>query len=309
MRRSLAAGLVALTFLAAPAAEAACGNLRFAATPGVVDYRGAGGGYGVFDPAARTQAVTIQVARNGASSCGFYVTASAGSSGSYLQRRLDGAGLSLAYNLYADASLARPLRDGVGAAGGLVGAYAQHDPELKTLTYYFDVPPGQTAEPGEAADAIDLKLYDDSDRLVQSVRVTHRARVAAAADLSIVPTGAGFDPSRLSHAVSFGELAPGKRADFDLRVRGNNGFSVTMQSAGGGALRPTAAGATGSVPYTLSVGGATIPLAGGGAVPVAASAIGTDAEGLRFPVAIVIGAVEVEAGTYADTVTVVVTAK
>ena len=117
--------------------------------------------------------------------------------------------------------------------------------------------------------------------------------------------GGVFDPTKTTKSIDFGSLKTGNTSSFNMAVRTNAGFSITLSSANNGNFKHVAGPST--VPYTAFVNGVLADLTG--VVPVVSGAGQTSLSGLIYPTKIVIGVVGISgiAGNYSDTVTVTAT--
>ena len=306
-------GLALPVFLASLPARAACVGLAFASLPGAVEWLGGGGGYNVFDPAIRPQAVAFSV-RKTSGTCTYFIAAADIDGGTPSNRRLRGSGASLAYNLFTTSQRTNPIRDIPAASANdlVIGAFAAAGAASNTHTYYFDIPPLQLVLPARYQAAIRLRLFHGdlvNNTLVHTLNVVHQANVGRMAEISLGPAGQPFDPLPVPRTLDLGTLDRPRRVGLDMRVRANSGFSVTMQSQNGGVLRHVDASIDAAIPYELTIDGAAIDLAGRRSVP-AAVAIGlTGLTGNLYSIAVAAGPADAISGTYRDIISIVVTAK
>jgi spore coat protein U-like protein len=98
-----------------------------------------------------------------------------------------------------------------------------------------------------------------------------------------------------------------------MRVRANGGFSVTMRSQNGGALRHVDASIDAAIAYELTIDGARVDLASRRPVPAAAATGLTGLAGTLYSIAVAVavagGPADAVAGTYRDIISIVVTTK
>ena len=209
--------------------------------------------------------------------------------------------------------LSRKPSGGTLITGQFTDATQRNESALHT--YYYVIPPLQVV-PGRAGRYTDnprFRLWENTTggpvRRDQD-RARHRARVPEAVQLSLVNYGGPFDAADVAQTLNFETLSAGKILDFDLRVRGNTAFTVTMRSQNRGVLAH-ADSAPSSVPYELSVGGSAYDLSGGGDVQVASfSGDQTDIQGEVYAVQVEIGNLSgTLAGLHRDNVTITVSAQ
>ena len=308
-----AAWLAWALFFLSGAAHANCTGLRFGLLPPIVSWTGAGAGYNVFDRADRMQAVTFTVTKlDGV--CPYFITAATELGGNAAERAMASGGQRLAFNIFTNSSRTNPLRDlPVAAANDMIsGSFAVAGSATNTHVHYFWIAPGQVVTPGAFIGIAQLKLFQGTlanNSLVQIANVKYLANVRAVAELSVVDPGRSFDPSGGKRSVDFGFVHRGQKAELALRVRGNNGFDVTIQSQNAGTMRPPGSGDPSFVPYTLTLAGRALGLAGGG-TPAANLTAATTAEGVAFPLEITVGDLaHADAGAYSDVLTITVIPK
>jgi hypothetical protein len=106
-------------------------------------------------------------------------------------------------------------------------------------------------------------------------------------------------------------LSSGEQRGFDLIVRSNNGYVVTMQSENRQVMVHDGAPAvTDTVPYEVVLNGGAVDLSSGGPVQVLSGTGTTPATGISFPIDFTVGNLSgpEAAGTYSDVINVTVTA-
>lgn len=306
------AGAVTLLVPAMAVSQAmpqACTAVRFGSVP---DFRwqGEGTGYNPFTPQAYTQEGQIEVRNVGTGTCSFFVTFSFGSAGTINRYMTLGAN-QLPYNIYDSITRSNVLKDLQTANDNevLSGVFAVDNPGTETmdLSYYVHIEPGLIRPAGDYSDTVTLTLYRGtmSNYQQQATRnIRYRALIPKVAEASVVPSGAAFDANATQYNVDFGFLQEGDRDRLDLLVRTNAGYTVELLSQNQGKLKRVG-GASGTVPYRLSVNGALVNLQG--KVVVAQRSGVTLAGGDRFPLLIEIGTLaDAVPGNYRDDITVVV---
>ena len=288
------------------------GGARAACTLGL-SVQGVTPVYDFFSGSATAQAYEIGVTHNAGDSCDFFVTFSRGGASTY-DRQMVLGGDSLSYQLYSQANQTGVLKDLLDAGSGLEvlsGALSSQDISPRTLTFYLVIPANQVVPPGTYQDTVTVSVYEgtlggspvlaDADGLVVS------STIARDIQLSLRDTAAPFDPEDNSQSMDFGILEQGESRGFDLMVRTNAGYSVSMVSENQGRLKhmdvPAAANTT--VDYTLKINNVAKDLSGTQPIEVTSGTGVTSLEGVRHPTTVTIGTVSGKvAGIYQDTVTI-----
>ena len=196
----------------------------------------------------------------------------------------------------------------------IFGSFSAAGKRTNNHSVHFHIPPRQAAAAGIYRDRLTLTLYrgdlqdfTPEDRL----EVGFLAKVPRIANLSIVASGAPFGSAALER-LDLGELEKGAEFAFDLLLRSNADYEMTLQSDNGNVLfrDGSAGGPRDRVPYRLQIGGAAIDLSGGHAVAFP-HAGGSGTPGVeRLSGRVTVGRVgNATAGIYRDAITVVVTAR
>lgn len=278
-----------------------------------------GSAYDVFDDGAYALAIPLTVEK-ASGVCEYSIGATDAGGG---QRYLTNGGDRLSYNLYVAQNFSdayRLLDQSHGAADNLLrGQFNDPGAETQTHVFFFHIPPGQIVRSGQFTDNVTLNvcqgnLISACDNPL-SIPMTVAAHVPSVANLSLVDSGvATFDPYALSYRIDFGELSPstsGMRMGLNMLVRGNNGFTVTMQSENGGRLVHLEGEYEGSVPYETRINGLSHNLGQGTPVPVVDTNLTTGPNGIVYPIDFTLGQVPpgLAAGPYRDIIILNVTAK
>jgi spore coat protein U-like protein len=296
----LVAALAALLSLPAARAEAASSNpcdLEIDDLGSVQWNGGRGAGYDVYDATLHRQAVEFEV--RGARGCPFLVGFDSASSDN--DRRLTKGAGHLRYQLYADYSLGAILRDVPGAAAsellsGVVGQGGR-----TRMRFYVVIPPLQVAAPDTYKDRVEANLYDFRDgkaRRVDDRDFDIEARVPTAVNLSF---SADFDSSPGAASINFPAVQRNDVRDLYFRARSNAGYELRLLSLNGGIMRYIGFGDSSTIPYTLSIDGAVVPLSFGRVTELSGAPTGTPAIGNTHRLTVRIDDVgDATAGTYAD---------
>ena len=304
-------------------AQALCVNLAFGDVPSLVTFEGGSGGYAVYDPQEYLQTVSFEVRGEATgATCEYFVTLSAGQSGNFNQRKLSEMTNMLNYNVYTDSGKSSILKELPTATQSEV--IAGNFPVAVALTqtnnheFFWTINPEQVvpASDGDYADGpLTLRLYSGlplfSPTLVATKTITFQARVDSSVDVSLVESGKPFDIGETTQLVDFGTLESGEQRGFDVVVRSNNGYAVTMQSQNHQLLVHTRGPAIAdTVAYNVIFNGGSVDLSTGAPVPIITGTGTTPATGTAFPIEFTVGTLSGHevAGTYSDVINVEVTA-
>ena len=322
MRNLVGAITCACVLAASSEAAALCLNLKFVGVPSIVTFAGASGGYNVYDAARYLQTVTFQVQAEATGvTCQYFVALSTGQSGDFNHRKLIQSKNVLTYNAFTDAGKT-VLKAPPSAAQNEVisGSFpvAIALTQTKSHSFFGAIDPQQIV-PVQGLPYVDTNLSLDlfsgtlltSPTRVASAPITFRTLVASSIDLSLVRSGAPFNINDTAQLIDFGVLSSGEQRSFDLIVRSNNGFAVTMQSENRQVMvHEKAPAVTTTVAYEVTLNGGDVDLSSSGPVQVLSSAGTTPATGIAFPIELTIGTLSgaEAAGTYTDVINVTVTA-
>ncbi len=297
--------LLALVLLALPGSLGAQ-TLRFQSYPATVS--------GTYDPDAGTtlaQAITVRH-RNAA--CDYFVTFSAGQSGSFAARAARSGASSLAYQIY-DSMVGRNVLKDLSASPStaevLTGSFAASGNTWTTeaQTYTVHLPAGQLPAAGTYTDSVNMEVWDGTPSSPgsrdQRVTFTISIVVGPTLDVALVSTGGAFNEASSSVTFDFGTLSAGGSRAGDLVVRSNSLTTITISSANGGVLKNADPGDDSEVPYQLLVNGTPLTLPAATPVPLASSAPATGFAGTRYGISAVIqGYGWPTEGTYSDVLTI-----
>ena len=302
-------------------ASALCIGLGFSGVPSVVTFASGSGGYNVYDAGRHLLATSFQVqARAVGTTCEYFIALSTGQSGNFNQRKLSQAGNVLNYNVYTNATNTILKAPPTAAQSELIsGSFSVAPSQIQTNShsFYWTIDPQQIVPAQQAyyTDAnLTLGLYQmlfNRPQLVASAAVTFRALVESSIDLSLVNAGGPFNVNGTTHLIDFGQLSSGEQRGFDLVIRTNNGYAVSMQSLNRQVMAHAQAPAIkDTVPYHVVLGGGGIDLSTGAPFQVISGAGTTPAAGVSFPIEVTVGVLSgtEAAGTYTDVITVTVTA-
>lgn len=304
-------------------AHGLCVTLVFGNVPSLVTFEGGSGGYAVYDPQEYLQTVSFDVRGEATgATCEYFVTLSAGQSGDFNQRKLSEMTNRLNYNAYTDSGKSGILKALPTATQNeiITGSFpvAVALAQTNTHKFFWAINPQQVvpASGTPYADGnLTLSLYSGllslSPTLVATKTLTFQARVDSSVDVALVESGKPFDIGETTQLIDFGTLESGEQRGFDVVVRSNNGYAVTMQSQNRQFLVHARAPVIGdSIAYSVIFNGGGVDLSTGAPVQIITGAGTTPATGTAFPIEFTIGTLSGSeaAGTYSDVINVEVTA-
>ena len=315
--------LLCLFLLLPHGAHALCVNLAFGDAPSLATFEGASGGYAVYDPQEYLQTVSFEVRGEATgATCEYFVTLSAGQSGDFNQRKLSEMTNRLNYNAYTDSGKSSIFKALPAATQSeiIAGSFPVMVALTQTNThkFFWAINPQQVI-PASGTSYTDgnltLSLYSGllflNPTLEATKTITFQTRVDSSVDVSLVESGKQFDINETTQLVDFGTLESGEQRGFDVVVRSNNGYVVTMQSQNHQSLVHARAPAIGdTVAYSVIFNGGGVDLSTGAPVQVIAGTGTTPATGIAFPIEFTVGTLSGNevAGTYSDVINVDVTA-
>jgi spore coat protein U-like protein len=257
----------------------------------------------------------LTVVNGGTDPVNYYVTFGAGSSGDVSNRTLtDGSGNTLSYQFMDSATTRNVLKNNASArttddvlAGSLAGS-AQESRSFDVVVFSGQFPPA-----GQYTDSLVITAYSGtvgSGQFSTFGFTTVDVTVPSVVELSLVDTGAPFDPTQSNYIVDFGVLSAGATRQLDMLVRSNETFGVSIESQNAGVMAIQTAGDSSTVPYQLSVNGSAVDLSSGNPVSVLSSVGPTVLAGQRYPISVEIQDYGFATdGIYQDNLTITVTAQ
>lgn len=274
--------------------------------------------YGVSDTNPTTSG-TVSITRtkdNGAPCSNFFLAFTKGWAGNYNRRATNLANSDLIYyNIYKNSNSTGVLKEPNDITSTNEVLYG---PILKNqkidLTYYFTLAPINASSPPKAGtyiDVIEVQAYSGTYTNINGYEgyrdLNIYINVPKFISLSMVETGAVYDPSSVSKTLDFGILEEDEQLGFDVRIVSNAGYILKISSSNNGVLKLT--GGTGSkseVTYDFYANNAKKSLGSSAASPVTlASATGkTPSGGAQVPIKVIIKSVDdKDPGTYQDYLT------
>ncbi|MBI1309307.1 MAG: hypothetical protein GC129_05615 [Proteobacteria bacterium] len=314
-----------LFILAAGQAHAVCLNLSIINITGGQVFTGSGGGYQPYDTSEYLKTVSFDVqAQVSIAACPYFVVLRTGQSGSASARELwrGSSANKLNYQAYIDSTKANILRDSATAntSTAITGNFAVlGGTQTNHHSFVWTVPAGQVAAANAspyADNGVVLEVWEGVLGLLPVLRNTatlnFSTTVLSSVDVAVVGTGSPFAIGSTSRNVNFGTASSGAQQNFDLSIRSNDGYQISMQSANGQKLKHSISSVSTTIPYTITVSGTSQNLSSGGAVTVATSASGatTPAIGTNIPVRVTLGTLSgaETSGNYNDTLSLSITA-
>ncbi len=259
----------------------------------------------------------IQIKRTSTSnSCRkFTITATRGNSPDY-NRYMVNQGDSYTYNVFQNSNRTRTLKDFPEAKNNetIREQFSNNSSQVYMNVYFYPqrfAPPYNTIKRGgHYLDVVTFKVHKrDSATVDDSRNLSINMYLPKEVYLSLVDTGAGFNPNDTSQTLDFGILEQGEQRGFDLIAVSNAGYSISFSSMNNGKLVRLGNNSQ-TIAYTVKVNGITKGLTSSASSPVeVASGSGlTTTSGAVNHVDIEIGSVSgKQAGNYRDYITVTAT--
>lgn len=263
------------------------------------------------------QSVSITVNKTNPAECTFGLSFSKGAAGSYTRFGQNGSS-NLHYQLYQDSGGTRVLKDvpDVLTTNDVVMVTMPAGSGPQIVQFYFDIPYSLATTPllaaaGVYVDNIVISAYEGLDPAAfaapadASTSFNLTMNIEKQINLSFVDLGGYFQENATTKAIDFGKLIANHISRFNLAVRTNAGFRITIVSTNNGRFKHSLQNSY--VPYFVYVNNSLADVTG--ATPVAAGSGQTSLAGLIYPFKVVVGAVGVLAlaGNYVDTITVTAT--
>lgn len=267
--------------------------------------------------------ITVNKANNEA--CDFGIGINKGGAASYDARRVTVGVKSIPYQLYTNNGLSFQAKDynNLTSSNDVIQGGFQTGTNLnQTVNYYLVIPYNASTNQalygaGTFTDTYQVNIYlgnnvatylTPSDSKNVTVTVTVDPMIA----LSLVSSGGSFQALSTNRNINFGTLYEGQSSVFDLILKTNAGYSVSVSSLNNGHLHSIGAGTTSLIPYRLYVNSANTNLASSATTPfVVLTGPGqTSNVGVANPFRVVIGSlssVTTLGGNHADTITITAT--
>lgn len=298
--------MLALTLSSFRVFAAACDGLKISTQSALIDLN-----------TQNLTPIVITVSRTATSgSCDFFITADNGPSSTYLTRKITKGTDSIPFQLYLDAGKTKILKSYTEASTSndvIEGKLTGTSTGPITLTYYPFVDTTFSAPNGPYVESYGFYLYEGKiiakpavlrDNKSTNMKYTKSGFV----ELSLVDTGAVYNAADTSQTLNFGSLVTGAVRSFDLMLKYNGGYKLSMASTNGSVIKSGVK----TIPYTMTLNSGAVTLTTTSTVVrTNASDSGGSATsptaGLRLPVSVTIGTIgNVPTGTYSDTVAITV---
>lgn len=240
------------------------------------------------------------------SNCNFFVVIENGGASSYLNRVLKSAGNDYPIQIYKDAGrsqIVKSLNEATSSSDVISGTFRGSNRSAEVY-YRPYIDPNTYRRFGQYSRNFVIKLYQgtlNNWKLRDVDSVTISFNQSRKVDLSLVSTGAAFNPFSVSQSLNFGSLTEGASRSVDLVLGYNAGYKVSVSSSNAGRIRNDQKST--SIPYTLKLNGSSVTLQTSPSVVLASSGV-SPSGGQRIPIAVTIGNMSgAAAGTYTDTIT------
>lgn len=243
----------------------------------------------------------------------FEVGFSTGVSGNYNRTMTSGSEV-VAYNIYQDNTSNVPLKTLADATGNNESISIKMKNNEFVISTTFEgrlvVPNlGRTVLPkGNYTDLITATARPDRNNVVSTTKNFQVSlNIPAEIDISLVNSGGTFDPTKTSFTMDFNVISAGDTREVDLKVKSNAGYSLSLSSQHGGAIKHQSSNF--SIPYQMKVNGGIRQFSGPSVPLVIGTGTGnTPAGGVNFSLSMEIGdPANKLAGPYEDVITVTAT--
>jgi hypothetical protein len=258
--------------------------------------------------------ITIQVSRTGTGNCDFFITADNGPSATYLTRVIEFGTNSIPFQLYKDSGKSNILKSFTEASTAndvLVGSFNGNNTGPINMIYYPWVDTAYTAADGPYVESYGFYLYQGTIGAKASAvqrdnkSTNMKYQKSGFVELSLVDTGALYNAADTTQTLNFGNLATGAVRSFDLMLKYNGGYKLSMASLNGSNIKSGAR----LIPYTMTINSSGVALS---TTPTIVRTYADDggsltspSAGLRLPVSVTMGTVgSSPTGNYTDTVSI-----
>ena len=271
--------------------------------------------YGITTQTELVETISI---RHKGDALDFFVTFSAGQSGTALARSMvSGTSDELFYQLY-DSSVSMNVLLDIGdsptIANVLFGSFgASASWQTVIVSFTLIIPADQYVPKDTYADAFDVTLYSGDLTTYLSedtANVGASSVVPEIVEVSVIPTGAAFDPLATQLDLDYGLLVDGESLTGDVVVRSNAVYTLSLQSANRGVMVHATPSETSEIPYDFRFTGASVSLTSNQATDVVVDAAATDTAGVRYDFEIIILPFGMATeGNYDDSITIEISAQ
>lgn len=273
------------------------------------------GSYDPFDGTEYVQEVTFSVTHDSGDATDFFITFSKGGASDY-NRRVTLVGDTLDYQIYDTATethILKGINDAVSSNDVINGVILSEDTSPKQLKYYIAMSPQNIASPGSYDDTFTVKVFEglfgSTTTPDATANITFTVSNPSTIQMSMVDSGQGFDEFDTAQSMDFDTLTQNEELGFDIRVRSNASYSLTMETDNQGVLKHQDVGVTDTISYTVKVDAIEKDLTGAQPVEVSTGSGQTTIDGDVHAILVNISG-EVNnkvAGSYLDSISTTVT--
>jgi hypothetical protein len=273
-----------------------------------------------WNPGFTYQMVSLSVMKLNTDACTVHLGFTKGQASDY-NRYANYGSNQAKYQLYQSTAFTTPLEDGLDVSDEnnqtIPVTFPAGANVVQIVTYYVQIQLSNMTVPeykpaGTYTDNYSIEAYDNdipfsSAETASTVNLT--INVSPILEVSLVNTGAPFDPSSSIKSVSLGDLTLPQQADLDLKVKTNQGYKITVSSVNGGKLKNTSSNSNSVVPYTMKLNTAPISVTTTPTLMYEAPSINSTTDGVANHITINTTPVyNVSAGTYTDKITLTIDA-
>lgn len=256
--------------------------------------------------------IPVTVTRNSGggsnNSCSFFIVIDNGATGtSCTTRRLTLGQEPYPIQFYSDPAhrtyVIKPFGPGLSTMDVVSGQFNSPGLSPAIVNFYPFLDTSLYLPSGQYSEMYSISLYMGAPGnavLQQTLNVNFSYTNGKKADLSFVETGAVFNMNRAHQDYNFGELVTGAQKAFDLILKYNSGYQISMKSLHSNRLFNSSTNTF--ISYNLNLNGQPFALTDD--YQVVQASVGTSsANGLRLPVSVAIGSVSgAKPGKYTDTI-------
>jgi spore coat protein U-like protein len=247
--------------------------------------------------------------------CLYFVGISKGQSNTYY-RELSNGLERLDFNIYKSSAPAEIIFDAPDITQSnqtWSGIFFPFFPPTFQLTGYLALGNTSNSSSGMYTDTFQVHLYRGQYRggyrLMDTKILTVNYFQASSVSLSLVDSNSPFDPADVTQNLDFGQLTTGESQSFDIMVKSNDGYSLSMSASNNGKMKHATENSF--VDFNTFINGSQVSLQGSANNPVVVDSEtqATPPVGKRIRCEIVIGNPNnAVAGRYREAITITATA-
>ncbi|MCP4911977.1 MAG: fimbrial major subunit CsuA/B family protein [Oligoflexia bacterium] len=172
----------------------------------------------------------------------YFVTFSKGSANTYSNRKafLTGSD-TLDYNLYKRSNQRRLLKDFADSNNNSSVLNGRTDRDLNPTFYFYLFPEASDKRGGTYSDTILVSLYSGrinrTNFFEDSFNMNVNINVPKYANVSLVERNGAYDEFDTSQFIDFSTLTTGESGSFDVRIKSNAGYSLSIVSQNGNKMK------------------------------------------------------------------------